>query len=133
MKSLTNFDMADREILHVVIDAANGQGYAELEDITERLNLDSVYPSRNVSSRLSWMIKYGWVDHHQTHGYRLTRIGRDLLNGRLTKRLEASLEKMGHGERVALMQSLGASYKRVRDPVKTMMRRQWQHDIQRRQ
>jgi predicted transcriptional regulator len=55
---LTLLDLSDREFLLVVMDASDGDGWADSQDIANLLDVER----RNASSRLSWLVRWGVVE-----------------------------------------------------------------------
>lgn len=132
MDRLTNLDMADREILYLINDCTNG-GWAQRDEVEERLKLSHPAPASCIASRFSWMIRWGWlVKDKDEPRYRITRIGRDLMRGDVDKALAATLRRLNPGERVVMMRYMGQSYTRSGRAAQIMMRRQWQHNTGRR-
>lgn len=133
MDRLTNFEMADREILHIVNDCTNGNGWAPREAIERKLRLSHPDPARCIASRFSWMIRWGWlIKEKDEAAYRVTKIGADLMRGDIDKALAATLKSLSAGERVVMIRHLGQSYQRSGRAAQIMMRRQWQHNTHRR-
>jgi hypothetical protein len=110
LERLTIDDYSDREFLLVLVDVADGDGWATSLDIADRLDLAH---KAIASSRLSWLRRWGAVEreherdeagnlrYHRdgramhTQRWRLTDAGRALAVGSLKKGQESTLAKIG--------------------------------------
>lgn len=147
---LRNIDLSDRELLHIMLDVADENGYAVSTHIAEQLGIRGAEKKSGkrsargiVSARLAWMNRYGFVRRIPPEALRLprteesrwevTEIGRELAAGRLTKALENSLTSIRPGQALLLMRQLGiASYVNAAPEMATAVRREWQHTAARR-
>lgn len=143
LHSLKNIDYSDRELLHILHDLA-GTEWATTDDLADQIRITPpsrngsskkmtdgekrLYAKRCIATRYSWMRRFGWVerDEHRTK-WRVTDIGRDLMNGRLTKSLATSLDKLSTADRVLVMRSLTDAYRTDRIEGQTFIRREWTH------
>ena len=107
---LTIDDYSDREFLLVLADVADHDGWANSQDIADRLDLAN---KAIASSRLSWLKRWGAVDkEHErdesgvlryhangkpryTQRWKLTDAGRALAFGALKKNQQQTLDKLG--------------------------------------
>lgn len=143
LHSLKNIDYSDRELLHILNDLA-GTEWATTDDLADQIRITPppgnngqgamndaqkrAYAKRCIATRYSWMRRFGWVERDEDRTkWRVTQIGRDLMNGKLTKGLAASLERINAADRVLVMRSLTKAYQGERNEAKTMLRREWQH------
>jgi predicted ArsR family transcriptional regulator len=110
VERLTIDDYSDRELLLVLEDVADGDGWADAQDVADRLDLAK---RAIASSRLAWLKRFGAVEREHerdeagvlrytasgkpvhTQRWRLTAAGRALAHGRLRKRDETTLDSMG--------------------------------------
>ena len=80
---LTILDFSDREFLLVLNDVADDQGWSLAADMAAQLDVSNV---RNVSSRLSWLVRFGAVEREQardhTGSIRTTRDGKTVYTQR---------------------------------------------------
>jgi len=107
-------DFSDREILAVIADLQNGDGYAKVGDLAPRLfglsetesSLETLdHAARCVTSRLAWMRRYGLVEKGEEAGFwcisewgkqlRFTPLGR-ALSSAITNTPEGSLLELTH-------------------------------------
>ena len=60
MKSFKLDDYSDRELVHVVVDLANDEGWTSVVDVASRVGLKEHVQS--VTVRFSWMKRYGILE-----------------------------------------------------------------------
>lgn len=138
-------DMSDREVLLVMLDVADDEGYVDPTDIAEHLGVRGDNPRRVVSARMAWLKRFGAVekefetDEHgnvmrrrnneprTTQRYRLTPIGQDIANGTLRATQEKSLEGFHDGQIVMLTQWLSQRASGSGTTVSNLVRREWQY------
>lgn len=142
--ALRNADYTDRELLHILDDLGQGdpEGWASTSDLAEVIRIQHPdangngaisdearerYAKHCIATRFSWMVRFKYVerDEDRTH-WRVTDLGRDLMNGKLTKAVEGALDKMKPGDRVLAMRMLTQGYRKA-DPGSIMLRREYQH------
>lgn len=129
---LRNVDYSDRELLGVIQDEA-GADWATSEDIARAIGFTDgeglPSPASRVVPRLNWMKNYGFIERQDEDGiarWRLSDIGRELLNGRLTKSVESALGRMGAGDQLLTMRAL--TRREAAQPIKTALRREYLHN-----
>jgi hypothetical protein len=112
LESLRLEDYSDRELLLVINDTADEDGWVDALELATRLGLEGDYPRRAVASRLSWLHRYGAVQreherdesgvvrYHRdgrvryTQRWGLTEAGLALAIGQLRKGDESALERL---------------------------------------
>ena len=139
LERLTILDFSDREFLLVMIDAADGEGYATSADIASRLDLKD---TRSASSRLSWLVRFGAVEreharddtgairYHRdgrvmhTQRWRPTELGLAIAQGRLRKGDQSALDRLGDGQMLLVTRWLS---ERTTDDsgLARMVQREW--------
>lgn len=140
LRSLRNEDYSDRELLHICADEAGTDGWTTTDDLASVIGISAppdltgkyrtLYAKRCIATRFSWMVRFGWVERDEDRtSWRVTRIGRDLMNGNLDKSLEKNLGKLSAGDRVLVMRHMTQGYRSSRDEAAAMLRREWQHGI----
>lgn len=94
--SLRIVDFSDRELLHILNDLANQDGWADSREIAEELGIEHRNPAQCVGQRLSWLAKHGCVEKHkdEKHMWSLTEFGEAIMHGKLSKAAEKQLEGM---------------------------------------
>jgi hypothetical protein len=118
VKKLRLENFSDRELLYLLVDMADNEGWASAQDIVEMPELralDYPEPRRAVALRLSWLTRYGILEREHLRDedgnfiyiagdesrpklgqrWRLTELGVAFVNrGSLTQRQLTSLEGM---------------------------------------
>jgi len=139
---LTLMDLSDREFLNVVMDVADGDGWADSQDVADQLDLND---RRSASSRLSWMRRYEAVEREHerdesgrllyvgdkpkyTQRWRLTELGLAMATGKLTKAQESALEKMNDGALLLTARFLSRRAVQTSSAAK-LVHREWRHGI----
>lgn len=137
LTSLRIIDYTDRELLHMLNDVADEEGWATTEQLVKAIGLvskdnDPGRPRRSVATRFTWMRRFGWVERNEEHtAWRLTREGADLMNGSLRRGLQKSLKSMRDGDRVLLMREMATAYREAPRESAIMFRREWIHGTKR--
>jgi len=110
---LTLLDVSDRELLLLVRDHANAGGWVWPGDMAVVLDIGGDHPERTVSSRFSWLKRYGALgraEGTEAHcrndagqlGWGLTDLGLAIAVGKLRKTMEQQLDRMSDGDRIML-------------------------------
>lgn len=138
--SLTNADYHDRELLFIVDDLSTQEGgYAATADIAEMIfgipqEGQANGERRYVGSRMAWMTRYGFCerDPERAGYYKLTKAGRDLKGGRLTKTIENALGKMSDADRALVLRSAASEVFAHAGPSQDFFRREYTHHFENR-
>ena len=124
--ALTLYDYSDRELLHMMLDEADGQGWISAIDLARALAIDSKHPAQHVGTRLGWMRRYGAVERQSKLSmWRPTAMGRALALGDLGSDLATELQKLPSDQLLTLTRTLGNRYRRAGDTAAHLMRREW--------
>lgn len=118
----------DRELLCIIKDHADDEGWADSQDIADAVGLKHKHPTQCVGARLSWLARYGTglVERHPDEpAWRLTDMGEAMTNGTLSAAMGKQLEHMKPEQLVMLTRSLTSSYQEVPDEVAHMVRREF--------
>jgi hypothetical protein len=149
LTSLTLLDLSDRELLLVMRDVADGQGWASAVDIADQLGLQTDKPHRSVAVRLSWLKRYGAVereherdDHGKllyrgdkpvyTQRWKMTPIGLQLATGKLTKTQQNTLDRLQDGSMLMTMRWLSQRVVGSDPTVGKLMDREYRYGVGRR-
>jgi DNA-binding HxlR family transcriptional regulator len=138
-------ELSDREVLLILRDQADADGYADVEDMGQQLGLDPAHQVRIITSRLTWLKRWGAVEREPAdlagerrvpgeppprRRWRMTRTGQDLALGGLRKRQQQALETAEARDLLGITQLL-AERQRGGDPtVRNLVRREWQYRTQ---
>src|SRR5687767_7783145 len=102
MQSLRLLDFSDRELLHVIYENAQDDGWADPADIVDALGIDHKHPRQCVGSRFGWLRKKGVLERDDAGFVRLTEIGEASRAGKLTASQERQLDRLGAGDLLML-------------------------------
>ena len=143
LESLRVVDFSDRELLLILNDVADGDGWAYAQDMANRINLDHEHPNRSVASRLSWLVRFGAVEREHLsdeHGnlmwtrsgrpkygqrWRLTPIGRTYALATLTKAERSRLAAVDGDKMLLVTKWLAEQYRQSPDAGASLMKREW--------
>jgi DNA-binding transcriptional ArsR family regulator len=148
-RSLTLLELSDRELLLVLRDASDAQGWATALEISTQMGLNG-NSHRSVSVRLSWLKRYGAVereverDEHgnirvtrsgktvQTQRWRMTDIGLAMATGRLKANQQRAFEGLNDGQMIMATRWLTQRFQRSAPTVAKLMDREYRHGVGRR-
>jgi hypothetical protein len=138
-------DFSDREVLLLLNDVADAEGWALAEQVAERIDLGTDNPKRSVANRLSWLQRYGAVEREVkrdatgnirvtrggklmfTQRWRLTDMGAALALGRLTAREQRTLDDMGDEKLLILARVMSRRFRTADAVASRMMGREWRY------
>lgn len=148
LRALTNQDYQDRELLHILYEEGDNEGWASTEDLGKVIRIShpdgngnvpkkdrAAHTHRCIGSRYSYMTSAGWCEKKVEKGvtfWRVTEIGTNLMAGKLTMGLSQSLDRLRPGDRVLVMRELGRAFAHGSKPEGTILRREWAHSTGRR-
>jgi hypothetical protein len=123
---------SDRELMMLILDLRDADGTVTPEEIADRLDLDTPTPVRCVSSRLSWLRRYGILDRNR-YGWYFTTKGEQIATAKpLSSSQQSWLSKLSPERGMDTTLMLGHLYNRYDGPEAVMMRRAWQYSISKR-
>lgn len=128
MRALALQDYTDRELLLMVLDNGDAEGWVTSETLADVLGIEHKHPRQCVGSRMSWMRRYGVVERHPVydrHAWRLTSIGEVLAKGKLSPAQERQLEHLRDDQMLLVTRWLGARQRSAQDSAGILMRREW--------
>src|SRR5215472_12920963 len=136
---LSLWGISDFELLAIVDDMADENGWARTQDIRVQVgeSMDKGYRS-GVGPRLAWMVRYGWLERNvltmrkpgNERQWRLTAVGEALLdNPKLSAAFERSFKNLNLAQRLALTRELGEGAGNAADEIRTALRRQWTRSL----
>jgi hypothetical protein len=128
---LTIWGISDPEILGIVDDSADEEGWSPTLEVRLRLGEDIESGRRSgVPTRLSWLRRYGWLEQHpdDRSRWRLTPLGQELLDHPdLTATVTKALDRLNPAQRLRVTREiaeLGGS-----SAYRTALRRQWTRSL----
>lgn len=132
--SLKLREFSDRDLLFIIDETADYDGWARAQYIAERIGLNTKYPERNVSSRLAWMVRFGVIHRHPEQvAWQLTNLGEALRTGKISRRQQDSIDKMDDAQMLLLTRSITRRYEHASSDVATVLRREWTYGTAQRQ
>lgn len=136
---LRNEDVSDRELLSIVGDLADNDGWVSTEDLADRVfgtggSADRrLHSMRCVGIRFAWLARYGVVEKSgpPNQAWRLTDTGEALMSGSARK-VEQQVDRTPYGDLLHLAMAVGERYQEEDHVARTMMRRALTHHTARR-
>lgn len=144
--SFTVEDYSDRELLLILADVRDEEGWASSQEVANRLGMSLDHPRRSVQVRFSWLVRYGVLEREHlrdtggqlmyTRGgkpkygqrWRLTEAGEVVALGRLPVRRQELLDALPEGQLVVAVRSLAQRSRQ--DPVaERMVSREWRYSM----
>jgi hypothetical protein len=137
----TLFGISDPEILGIVDDLADENGWATTYGVRVQLDEDVNSAERTgIGIRLGWLRRYGWLEKGErervetndergwrwSQSWRLTSMGHALLdNPDLSRTFETAFERLNPAQRLRLCRELGEFGSRAAPEIGNALRRQW--------
>lgn len=135
---------SDRELIHLLDDLGDHEGWVEVETMAARVGLTvdgmsdaqlAIHARRCVAVRLSWIRRLsGCVERDADktkQRWRLTDSGRALVKAKLTKEVYDKLGNIGEFQALHALDALSRRYRRTDVKAANLMRREWTHGTHR--
>lgn len=141
-RSLSVLEFSDRELLHIIDDNGDTEGYVTASEIADVIGLQHDRPTQCIGQRFSWMRKYGVLEStdvertideggkstkRKMKAWRLTELGYRFMEGRLRAQTQRSLEGLGEEQMLELTALVTGRFGQVSEEAALLMRRQWQY------
>jgi hypothetical protein len=134
MRSFSLDDYSDRELVAVVGDLGDDEGWVTTKAVARQVGLAPTN-ERSVVSRFAWMRRYGILER-TTKGdrrWRLTPAGHEMVEGSaLTNGLLSEIRYLDPASLVWASSVLAGRFANAPTTHATMTRREWQREIRRR-
>jgi hypothetical protein len=126
--------ISDTELLEIVDDLADENGWVSTNDVRLQLGENPERPGKSgVGSRLSWMRRFGWLERGASKTWRITAMGRVMIdNPVLARNIQSALDKMNPAQRLAMTRELSKDGATRPDEIRNALRREWQRNLFRR-
>ena len=146
-RDMTLYGIADTELLAIVDDVADENGWATTFSIRTQLGEDPWLPRKGegptsgVGIRLGWLRKYGWLEKGENvkvesdeaeYGWRwsttwrLTAMGHALIDHpELTRSMERAFGSLTTSQRLRLTRELGGQGRDAPAEIRAALRREW--------
>ena len=117
-------DMTDRELMELILECEDPDGYVDTRSIVDVANVTHVRANTCVGSRMSWMARFGYIDKHKTKKglWTVNKLGRRLVEVRPVS-IGGSMEAGTWAATVAQLAQNSPSQRGAR----TFGRREWKH------
>lgn len=134
---------SDRELLHILNDLADKEGWVESEHMISRLGLSpngkteeahAKHVRQCIGVRLGWIRRLSATverDPKVSGRWRLTVAGHEVVRARLTTGLRTSLEGIGDFTALPAIEALARKYTGTDPHAANLMRRQWAYGTHR--
>lgn len=147
MNSLRLENFSDRELLLIVHDVRDDEGWSTARDVAERIDLDHDRPWVPVSSRLGWLRRYGATEREfmwdelgnpmytaqgklrYTQRWRLTEAGLAIAHGTINTRQQEQLERFKDHQLILVTRWLAGRRRTGEDVTAALVRREWKHGL----
>lgn len=148
LESLNIVDLSDREVLLMLRDVADADGWAYAYDVGERLGIVEEHRRRASANRLSWMTRFGAVEREHLQDadgryryvnddpdrpkygqrWRLTVIGEAIASGKLRAAQERAVEELGEAELVLITRLVAERARGATNATAAkLVEREWKH------
>lgn len=119
-------EFSDRELLNVVLDYADDNGFVSVDQIVAATGIDHRHANQCVGSRFSHLRRIGVMERDDTtRQWRLTHTGRKLAHGTLGSEEAELFKHLGVEQMMEATYALAGRYQRTSPVAATMMRRAW--------
>jgi hypothetical protein len=126
-QSLTLLDYSDRELLNLLLDEGDDQGWVDSRDLARTIGMHKDHAG-SVGQRLGWMRRYGATERKDgTRQWRTTPAGRALALGDLDPEQQEVVEGLSSEQLLMLTRTLTKRYARVGDTAAHLIRREWRY------
>lgn len=143
LNDVRNDTITDRELLYILNDVADEEGYATTEEIAERLGLTAKNknPNTNVGVRLGYMRRIGLlirdrvvetdpeVGRKSFWAWKLTEAGEGFMSGRLSNPQRAVVESLKEAQLPDLSAAFALAYARSTTLGRHVSRRELFHGL----
>lgn len=132
-RDLSNWGISDTEVLAIVVDVAEPDGWSRTFDVRVQLgeHPEESKHRTGVPSRLAWLRRYGWLERNPEDGrWRLTPMGHLILDKpRLSASFERTLTGLTPAQQLAATRQLAERSAGAPPELHTAYRRQWVRSV----
>lgn len=142
-ESLRLYDYSDRELVAIIDDVADEEGWASRKNIGQTIfpfvawdegSDRTKHVLRCVAIRLAWLRRYGVLEKRLTAGeseWTLTEDGQRFLQGRLNAAEQRIIESLKEDRLVAATSLLTSRYQSSSPVAANLIRREWMYGVNR--
>jgi hypothetical protein len=133
-ESLRIEDFSDVELLALVNDHADSDGYVKTEEMVLIVGLDVENARQCVGSRFSWLARYGAMEKNpdEVGSWRLSAVGLAMVKGNLSASEKRTLENLADEKLLSLARGVTNRYRSTGATGAQLMRREWQYGTSKR-
>jgi hypothetical protein len=147
MKSLKLEDFSDRELLLIIHDVRDAEGWSTAKDVAERIDIEHPRPWVPVASRLGWLRRFGATEREfmwdefgnpmytakgeirYTQRWRLTEAGLAVAHGNINSRQQEQLERFKDDQLLLVTRWLAERQRNGDGVAAALVRREWKHGL----
>ena len=133
MRSFSLEEYSDRELVHIVHDLSDPDGWVTAQEVAIRVGLTKKKTS-NVTHRFAWMRRFGIMERTKDGPtrWRLSPAGREMVQAANLNGITGVLHRLADAELVWASHVLANRFLEAKKPHATMTRREWQREFRRR-
>jgi hypothetical protein len=133
-ESLRIEDFSDVELLALVNDVADRDGWVKTEEMVLAIGLEGENAYQCVGSRFSWLTRYGAMEKSEDEikTWRLSAVGRAMVKGKLSAAEKRLVEGLEEDKLLSLARGVTNRYRASGASSAALMRREWQYGTSKR-
>ena len=129
--SMKLIEFSDDELVLVLDDVANGEGWATSAEVAEEIGITHEHPTNCVGGRFAYLKRIGILENERKDGetyWRLTEKGEALTHPKkLPAAAERALDGMDEGQRIAATNRIAGAVQSSSPQARQLSRRAWRH------
>lgn len=130
-KHASLFDFRDLDLMLMIEERADDDGWAETADLASSLGFDDTLQPLGI--RFSWMRRYGMLDHDaRSRAWRLTDGGMRVVEAKLRAAQSRTIEAIPDESLIDVMANVTRRYQQGDPMIATMLRREFLYGTSRR-
>lgn len=128
-QSLKLVDYSDRELLSILAEISDEEGWATTAEVADAVDLDTRHPNNCVGVRFAWLRKFGALERNSRGKWRMTTLGYALMSGELNSAQERILETLDNTQMLSLMRRVSRRWMVLDQTSSTLVKREWTHGV----
>lgn len=117
-------DFADAELLAIVVDVSDDEGWAASKDIASAVGLHSTRANNSIGARFAAYKRVGLVEGGNCQ-WRLTSLGMAFLSGKVSATMQKSLGGLSAADRLMVTRALASQAGAKDTAAGLLVRREW--------
>jgi len=127
--SVSLLDYSDRELLAILSEVSDEEGWASTQDVADVLGLDHKNPNNCVGVRFAWLRRFGALERNPKGHWRMTELGYALMSGELNSAQERILQSLDNTQMLSLMRVVSTRWRRLDPTSSVLVKREWTHGV----